>query len=505
MSKQVNFRVGILCAFMAPFGILASLDVVEIMVESVVASDVPTSPSDEQFRHSQASLAADHLLQKLVDITRVPGMAAAVTREGKIIWSGTAGLRNVAKSRAVERQTLFRLASVSKILTATAAAKLFEEDLLAIDEPLNKKIFYLSTAMGAITPQQLATHTSGIPHYQGMDATRGNRHYADIEQAVGVFKNRDLLFSPGTHYAYSSFGYTLLSAVIEAAADRSFLDYVDEEIVEHLSIQPDALLTEDKRASEAYEFVDGQIRIAPIHDYSYSWGGAGFSASAEAIAKFGAKFIADEIVSEQTRNMMLTPAQLESGEWVVDRDYHVGFGWRLSKTANGRDYIHHSGIAIGARSALVAIPQTNVSAAILSNAAWTASIEKTALTIADLFDDDYSSAVTCPQNVNSYQGNFDGHSIEGNAVITFEHGLCIAVIDVENALGHWLTSFSQGGSPTIQMIIYGTTKASRKAVLATHVGLFSAVIANDDILSSTIGRRRGLQIKFIADEAPLIN
>src|SRR5262245_28755712 len=77
-----------------------------------------------------ASRVSDRILAALVEANGVPGMGAAVVRDGTTVWTGSAGYRDVEKGLRVDKDTRFRLASVSKVVTATAAAKLKEQGAL---------------------------------------------------------------------------------------------------------------------------------------------------------------------------------------------------------------------------------------------------------------------------------------------------------------------------------------------------------------------------------------
>lgn len=95
------------------------------------AADTCDAPATDE-----AAATAQRILQALIDTNAVPGMGAAVWRNGRVVWTGCAGLRDVEARKPVRRDTVFRLASVSKIIAATAVAKLAEEGRLDIDAPV---------------------------------------------------------------------------------------------------------------------------------------------------------------------------------------------------------------------------------------------------------------------------------------------------------------------------------------------------------------------------------
>ncbi|MDQ3040033.1 MAG: beta-lactamase family protein, partial [Pseudomonadota bacterium] len=167
---------------------------------------------------ASASRVSNLILSALVGTNGVPGMGASVWRNGDVAWTGSAGYRDLDLKRPVDANTIFRLASVSKLFAATAAAKLREQGSLNVEAPVRSIVGYLPDRWPAITSAQLAAHTSGIPHYQTADANRGGHRFATVREAVGVFQDRDLLFTPNKSYHYSSYGYTLLTAVVEESS-----------------------------------------------------------------------------------------------------------------------------------------------------------------------------------------------------------------------------------------------------------------------------------------------
>lgn len=427
--------------------------------------------------HVEPGQIADRLLAALAQANGVPGMGAAVVRDGAVAWTGSAGMRNVEAGLAVNRDTVFRLASVSKLVTATAAARLAEAGRLDLDAPVRSRLPWLDSSWDALTPRQLAAHTSGLPHYQDADQALGAKHYATTREAVGIFESRPLLAPPGAAYRYSSWGYTLLSATIEAAAGRAFLDYVASDVAPGLGIGADASSDAgDDNASATYGFVDGRVTRLPPHDLSYTWGGGGLAATPGSIALFGSRAMDGTIVSRSTFDAMLQPARLADGTPVRDRDYRVGFGWRTGIDADGHPIAHHAGTTHGARSALVVWPTRGVSASILSNAQWTSSIESTAEMLAAPFHTrprpGRDASLSCPVDAVSYEAEFDGVRFEGDALFSERNGLCTGRISLmQGPLRTWLNSFPQHDADALEIIGTHAGAGVSRAALVSPLGL----------------------------------
>jgi CubicO group peptidase (beta-lactamase class C family) len=458
------------CASHQPSGERSSAPA-EVALRSAPSEFPLSGPSAEA--DASATRVSDRILAALVETNGVPGMGAAVWRDGRVVWTGSAGYRDIELKQRVNENTIFRLASVSKLFAATAAAKLRERGLLDVDAPVRSIVGYLPDRWPAITTAQLAAHTSGIPHYQAVDVDRGGHRFATVREAVGVFQDRDLLFAPQTDYNYSSYGYTLLSAVVEESSDRPYLDYLSQEIVSGLQVRPDVTDAGDPNASKAYEFADGVIQRAAPHDYSYSWGGAGLGATAPDLARFGGLVMTDEIVSYETFEWMLAPARLADGSNVMDGDNSIGFGWRSGRDAEGERIAHHAGVTNGARSALVLYPDRKLAISLLSNALWVSAIEQTAIMLAAPFNAAHSAtSVACPTEAATYEGEYDGKPLAGTARVALEDGVCTAVIMVQNAFGEWLNGFPQKDAAMLKIIGVDPNGGFLRAALVTPIGVY---------------------------------
>src|SRR5881296_3876945 len=176
-----------------------------------------------------ATVARAHALvcDKLVG--RIAGLQVAVGVDGKLVWSEGFGYADVACKVPVTAETQFRIGSVSKPLTAAALALLYERGKLDLDAPIQRYVPYFPDKGYPITTRQLAGHLAGIRHYQG-DEFVLNRRFASVREGLEIFERDSLLFPPGTRFSYSSYGFNLISAVIEGAAREEFLRYMTRNV-----------------------------------------------------------------------------------------------------------------------------------------------------------------------------------------------------------------------------------------------------------------------------------
>lgn len=468
-----------------------------------VAPAIATAPAEPA---PSAGRLAQRLLDELVAANGVPGMGAAVWQDGRIVWRGSAGVRDAVAGTPVDADTRFRLASVSKLLTVAAAARLAEDGALDLDAPVAAQWSGVNPSWPPMTVRQLAAHTAGVPHYQPRDDNRGGRHFASATEAAALVTDRELLSTPGQRYAYSSWGYTLIGALIEARSGQHFLDYVATRVAPGLAIGADATHRADPNASKAYEFVDGRVVEAAPHDFSYTWPGGGLAGTPTAVAEFGGRMLTGQVVPATRWRDMLAPARLADGGPVGDEDYTLGFGWRTQTDQDGRLRAHHAGVAIGARSALVTWPlpagepQTAVS--LLSNASWVSSIESSAAMLAAPFQPQPPSLVAraCPVTAARYTGTFRGEPVAGVVQFRRDAAGCVGTVSLTGAFAAYFDAFPQRDAQALRVVGLDPDGGLSRAALVTPIGLYDLRAHADGGWRARVGRSTELVLRVEAGD-----
>lgn len=287
---------------------------------------------------------------------------------------------------------LFRIGSVSKVVTTTAAARLVSRGLVELDTPIAYWLPDLPPRHRATTLRQLFTHRGGIRHYLPKDLDskqpggpifcRPAWTNADI---LAAFIEDEIVAPVGEAVSYSSWGYSLASLVMEAAAGQPFLELIESEIAgpfglatlvadEPAKIIPDrarGYVGEEERRRLQAQFPDagwpdnaeGWAHAPPINP-AYCWAGAGFLMSVPDMAGFGAALLdgPDSAITPAERELLFTPMTE-----ACDTSPPLGLGWRVDSDAKGRPRWHHAGATQGGRAALVVYPDTGLSIALASN------------------------------------------------------------------------------------------------------------------------------------------
>lgn len=313
----------------------------------------------------------------------IPGLSAAIAVDGEVIWTGESGLADLENNLPVSLESRFRLGSVSKVITATLAARLAESGHLDLDAPISVYLPDLPAQHADTTLRQLLGHQGGIRHYGRSDfnpsAPGGlidQRFYPDTSAALSLFVADDLVSAPGSAYHYSTFGYTLATAVMEAATGTGYLDLLETWIAGPLGL--DSLESDDPFALRSgrvrfydpamlYEQQLGLALAGPLVNAlpanpAYKWAGGGLLASAADLARFGAAMSEPGFLSERMHSELMTPQITALAE-----ETPVGLGWNIDQDEAGRLRYHHAGLQQGTRSVLLVYPEYGVAIALMSN------------------------------------------------------------------------------------------------------------------------------------------
>lgn len=310
-----------------------------------------------QGRATVAAVMAEHA---------IPGLSVAVLVDGAVVWSEGFGYANLEHRVPVTPLTRLRIGSVSKPVTAAALGKLVEQGRLDLDAPIQRYVPSFPRKRWPITTRQLAGHLAGIRHYRGNEFLSRDR-YETVLDGLRIFQDDSLLFEPGTRYAYSSYGWNLISAVIEGAAGEPFLAYMQREVFEPLGMRSIVAEHTDSIIAHRASFYErdretGRILNAPYVDNSYKWAGGGFISNTEDLVRFGWAHLAGGFLRPETVELLFTSQRTTSGEVT-----NYGLGWQSGRDSAGRRWVGHTGSSVGARAVLVVYPDHRVVVAALAN------------------------------------------------------------------------------------------------------------------------------------------
>jgi CubicO group peptidase (beta-lactamase class C family)/C-terminal processing protease CtpA/Prc len=335
---------------------------------------------------AQATVAAGaRTAQAYLDSLRLahnlPGLSAAVVIGDRILWEGGSGVADTGTSRPFDSSTLSRVGSVSKLLTAVAAARLVDQGLLDLDRPIREYLHSLTGPLGDVTARQLAGHLAGVRHYNRAEFV-SRTAYGSVSASLDRFLGDSLLGAPGERYLYSSYGYNLLGAVLESAAGREFRDLIRREVTGPLGlggIIPSDPNAPDGQPTYYWRANDGRLEVAPSVDLSDRWPSGGFLATAADLARFGAGVMRSGYLTPAAHALLFSTQRTHAGEATG-----VGLGWRIARDSAQREFVHHGGEAMGARAFLLVYPERQLAVALLTNLTFAPIGEREALTLASI-------------------------------------------------------------------------------------------------------------------------
>lgn len=300
-------------------------------------------------------------LQAWVEEGRIPGIAAGVgTAQGPAMLQA-AGFADLATGVAIQaRETVFRVASISKPITATALARMVASGSLSLDDPL--KEYVPEYPHPGITLRHLASHTAGVRGYRGKEVA-SNRPM-DIAESLRIFQDDPLVFSPGEGYLYTSFDFVLLSLAMERASGLPFDRLVEKEVLAPLGMSHTSMeVPGNPKEGQAMFYSrrrNGLVPATPV-DNRYKLAGGGYLSTVTDILRLGQAYLRGEVATPSVLKPFLSSVQIHGAfTW-------YGLGWEVSEDAGGEPYYGHTGNSIGAYSIFRVYPDSGCCVAVLIN------------------------------------------------------------------------------------------------------------------------------------------
>lgn len=309
-------------------------------------------------------------VSKFMASTHVPGISVAIVEDGKMEWASGFGFADLENNVPASEHTLFRLASISKSLTATGAVELVERGKLDLDAPVQKYCPAFPQKSAPITTRLVMGHLAGIRHYKSQsqdDPEVGNTEHFDnpIQARLDFFKNDPLVSDPGKQFHYSTQGYTLVGCVIEGSSGTRYTDFMQQNVLQPAAMQH--TVVDDRFAIIPYrtrfyqKTKSGTVENADFLDSSYKIPGGGWLSSAEDMANFEVAILADKLIKPATRDLMWTALKPSDGS----KDSY-GLGWGV-REENGIKLFGHNGGQQGTSTAFLIAPSQHAGVIVLTN------------------------------------------------------------------------------------------------------------------------------------------
>ena len=389
-STKQTWRIVLVLAIALPVALVIGI----VSFVHITQKPLHTTPEalPSVIRRTPAAKWADavelgrHVARAALIQQNIPGLSVAVGIRDEIVWAEGFGWADLKDRVPVAPEYRVRVGHASKALTSAAVGLLVEQGRLDLDAPIQKYVPAFPQKKWPVTLRQLMAHTAGITHYKDTEwGDRPKTHCTRASEGLPAFVNDPLLFEPGTEYRYSTYGWVLVSAAIEAVAGKPFFDFMASQVFAPLGMNATTTDTKDAMPDRVTPYFQGNfgLEFASEFDFSCFAGGAGFLSTPTDLVRFGQAMENDKLLRRSTIDMLQTPQTLTSGE---ETDY--GLGWMLENlTLNGEPsrMVGHSARTIsGATTSLMIFPGRGISIAVMANISF-ADTKSIALAIAQGF------------------------------------------------------------------------------------------------------------------------
>lgn len=327
----------------------------------------------------------DKLLSDFLVKHKVPGAALAVSHNREVVHSRGFGIADLDSSRKVETHSLFRIASISKPITAAAVLQLVDAGKVGLDDPVLKHVHIrprerLDPRWHMITVRHCLHHTGGWDRDRSGDpigmpwkiaGELGIQVPVPLENVIRYTMGLRLDFDPGTRYAYSNVGYLLLGRVIAEASGRHYEEYVRKEVLAPLGIANMELgrALPEHRAKNEVSYYDskrstGRCLYAPrVRERVPFPDGAGnleayeahggWIASAPDLVKFASAFDWPSLCPILSRQAIRKMWERPGGGPGSNPDLWYGCGWSVRPQGKNAFNTWHTGLISGTSTLLV--------------------------------------------------------------------------------------------------------------------------------------------------------
>lgn len=375
-------------------------------------------------QNKQIDQSVTKLLNSYIAVANIPGLSICVSVNDKIVYNNAFGFSDVNNKIHTTDSSLYRIGSVTKLLTAAAFAKLIEGGSLKENDFISRYV-NVPSELQVIKLGQLASNTSGIRHYGTHEISSQNEAtHKKLETALNHFINDSLLAYPGSKYIYSSYGYILLGAAMENQQQKSFNRIIDSLILKPVGIRhtyPEEFGQKIAGKSVFYYPSKSGFSLATGEDYSYKWPAGGYLSTPHDLVTFGNAVLSEKVVSKNHLSLLLDQQKTSDG-----KETGAGYGFKIGTDSKGRKVVFHGGESEGARAFLLMYPAEKLVISVCANVFRAPLSEGEAETIAGYFMNDYQIEKNIlPSKPFKYMTKHDGREIEGDLIVDGKKGIII--------------------------------------------------------------------------------
>jgi CubicO group peptidase (beta-lactamase class C family) len=333
-------------------------------------------------------------VQHIVTAFELPGLTISITQHGEIIYTQAFGVKNILTQEPMTTDSLFHLASISKLFVCTGIMQLVERVKIDLSAPLVTYLPYFKLddeRYTRITIGQMLSHISGMPDVEDYDWEHPEYDDGALERFVRSVSGRKMLFNPGEKFTYSNMAFEILGDVIAKVSGLSFEDYEEEHILRPLGMKDSTFLrqrvnrtlatsphlqTPHPLLSAVYPYHRAHAPSSTLHSNVFDlarWGMANLNRG---------ELDGARILQSSTYDLLWQPV-MRRGE--DEPATHVGLSWFLSSYQGVRTF-SHSGGDVGYNSHFTILPDHDLTVSVLVNSIPTPVVEIAQVALAHLLD-----------------------------------------------------------------------------------------------------------------------
>ena len=324
---------------------------------------LPIAADSTQVLPSEAQKEFEKFVVEQMALDKVPGLSVGFLK-GKVIWTKAFGFSDLENKVQAKPESSYRLASITKTITAIAVLQLVEKGKIDLDADVQTYVPYFPKKKWPVTVRLLLGHLGGISHYKNYAVEGRIKVHKNTKDALAIFQDFDLIAEPGTKYNYSSYGFNLLGAVIEGASGKSYGNYIKKHIFEPLGManshidDPVELIPNRVRG---YRLIGGKIKNSEYVDISSRFAGGGTRSTVVDLLRYAKGIIDGALLKDEAWKLMFTSMATREGLFTG-----YGMGWRVSPW-RGHFMVSHGGSQPETRTHLIIFPAEDFAIAIASN------------------------------------------------------------------------------------------------------------------------------------------
>lgn len=342
---------------------MRNLSIFLIVTLLFIQNYAPTVSAQTSNKYQAQLIEFEEFVKTQMAAEKIPGLSIGFIKDD-LLWTKGFGFADLENKTPAKADSMYRMASVNKPMTAAAILQLAEKGKIDLDAEVQTYVPYFPKKQFPVTVRQLLGHLGGISHYKDYEKEGHFKDYKNTRQAIAVFENFDLIAEPGTRYSYTSYGYNLLGAVIEGASGQSYGEYMTNNIWRPLGMtktrldSPNDVIPDRVRG---YQLVGNQVKNSEFVDISSRFAAGGIRSNVLEMLKFGKGIHKGEILSKASLELIFNSMTTKSGMFTG-----YSAGWDVSN-ANGQYMISHSGGQQETSTYLFSFPTRNLTIAIAAN------------------------------------------------------------------------------------------------------------------------------------------